>query len=1149
MKKRLMLIVEDMKIHQEILQDLFKDRFDFEIVCDSKQTMDILEKHYKELAIIILDLQTSSIDGFDFLKLKRENPNFCNIPVIVVTDNDEIDARIKALELGAWDIIATPFNPIIVEKRITNVISLYDANLLVSQLLSQLQQNDAQIQLQFIFDNVETGIVVMEETPERKVIYTNQAYYHLLGVASDKIKKDEKISNYLCKEDKARIMAAFKDYLAGLSHQNIVEFKLQQDNGNIIWVKTRMIIVSYPQHCNRLLVLICNDITELKLKEQTEKALKEEYDYKVVHDELTEIYNRQGFMMKAREFIQNHPQHQFAIVQIDINQFKLINELFGYATGDLVLKNCAASLRDNIDRGVYARSEADVFLLCLFREDLNINKIISYEKEIEKLGLNFAISFTAGIYVVEDVTLTVNEMVNKALLASREAKRKKQKVHYYYDSIKALVVREQEVLLAFEEAIKRKEFEIYLQPIINLFENSIDGAEALVRWNHPTKGLQTPGQFIPILEKNGLIVKLDYYVWDFVFSYLKEREERGLPSIYISLNLSRVHLISNKFVECLLALKEKYNIKASLIKIEVTETAYINNTEVGYASLDELSKNGFSIVIDDFGSGYSSLNTLSDILADVIKMDMKFLRVSKKRKANSIILSIIQMIHNIGLKVVAEGVESQEEKDMLLFFGCDYIQGYYYFKPLKITEFEIVSAEPVKSRGYNLGSTSKMQQDIVQLKKIYNFEGIAAILDCIPNGYAVMEISRDLSRISATHVSDALSYLLGYEPYELKYMSQKIIDYIIHPDDVAEIKRRIGKAINQNGTISIEQRFRQKDGNWCWLEYRAKMVKCDNNLSTWYGVFTNLNKIKIRTGAMQEVTLQENQNNLELLAEVSNTMVYEYDVEKDEINGIIYAGNEKLPYNPKGYLAHIEDNSFLHPDDLQIIKDVFTTLAKEAKNVTVLYRARYINNEYRWYRTYHRSIIDNSGKVVTIIGKAIDCEMEIKFKEQAEKDSLTGLYNQISFANKVTDFLKGPLPTKKTYIIEFDIQNFKKVNKSCGYLVVNEILVKIGDILRSVVSVNSIPARLGGDEFAIFNLAMTSKEDLLSRIETLINEIKKLSSDMNLPHKLNISLGITTYRPGDNFQTMLARVEAMMCQVKTNSQVYDMLANEEEVDK
>ena len=419
------------------------------------------------------------------------------------------------------------------------------------------------------------------------------------------------------------------------------------------------------------------------------RQLMEMHQY-VEKDSLTGIYNREAFYRKAAELMQEHHQTRYSIVYLDISCFKVVNDLFRIETGNLILKTAAFYFNMLVgEEGLCARIEADHFALCVPTDKLDMDKTIAgLDSTIQSLGISHNVLFYAGIYPVDNVYLPLDQMCDRAHMALNRIKGRYMTRYAYYDkAMRDQMIEEQMIARNMEYALQEGQFVIHLQPIYETGANSIVGAEALVRWNY-NKGQISPGKFIPIFENNGFIVRLDRFVWEEACKVLRAQIDAGLTPVPISVNLSRLNFYSQDLLDFLQELMKKYDLPAKLLKLEITESAYMDNPHQLIAIVRAFKGHGFSVLMDDFGSGYSSLSMLKDLPVDVLKIDMAFVQeVDKSSRAGAILESIVELGKHLRMEVIVEGVETREQVDFLEKIGCRLIQGYYFSKPLDKESF------------------------------------------------------------------------------------------------------------------------------------------------------------------------------------------------------------------------------------------------------------------------------------------------------------------------------------------------------------------------------------------------------------------------------------------------------------------------------
>jgi len=419
-----------------------------------------------------------------------------------------------------------------------------------------------------------------------------------------------------------------------------------------------------------------------------------EMNYAYEHDALTGLSNRNKFFTDTENLIGSYPDSVFALVRFDIDRFHLLNSFWGEEEGDRFLKLIADYMRriaKEIMPCTYGRINADVFCMCVPFDDAGITEYVDNACNVlEAYNKNYLIEPFFGVYVIRNKELDIQTMYEYATLAAKECKGKYMATLYYYKpELSERVQHEQEIVNEMQAALDQEQFVVYFQPKYNLKDEQPYGAEALIRWQHPTKGLIYPGTFIPVFENNGFIGKVDYYMWDKVCQWLRKRIDQGYDPTPVSVNVSRVNMYNPNLVNLLIGLVNKYDIPAALLNLELTETAYMDNPGIMEKTVLELQDAGFIIMMDDFGSGYSSLNTLKNIPVDVLKIDIKFLsQDTDSVRSECILASVIRMAGWLEIPVVMEGVETVQQVDFLRSIGCGYVQGFYFARPMPVEEYE-----------------------------------------------------------------------------------------------------------------------------------------------------------------------------------------------------------------------------------------------------------------------------------------------------------------------------------------------------------------------------------------------------------------------------------------------------------------------------
>ena len=425
------------------------------------------------------------------------------------------------------------------------------------------------------------------------------------------------------------------------------------------------------------------------LKNKTESAISPEDLPKT--DEMQSILKGVARLKCFRRNVNNllhSSSRKIGFVQFDISRFKIINDLYGERFGDEILDFINRQLKElcRSDQ-YYVNLRSDVFMIVTeYETDDELLTFIHRIDESINCFKDVKLHITFGVYTAEDEAAEMRQMEDRAAMARKSSKNNiLTNVLFYKEQFKETLYNRKFIEENMENAIAENQFMMYLQPKYSITRNKIIGAEALVRWHHPTRGMIYPDQFIPIIEENGFIKKVDYYIWEKACLFIKKCQDAGIHSCPVSVNVSRIHLRDNECIGVLSGLIEKNGISRKLLELEITETA--DSQQVSKKAL-ALREEGFTLLMDDFGSGYSSLNILLETPFDVIKLDRKFIEnMMVSDKGRLILEQVVSMSDKLGLGLLAEGVETREQIDLLQKIGCDQVQGYYYAKPMPEEEF------------------------------------------------------------------------------------------------------------------------------------------------------------------------------------------------------------------------------------------------------------------------------------------------------------------------------------------------------------------------------------------------------------------------------------------------------------------------------
>ncbi len=415
----------------------------------------------------------------------------------------------------------------------------------------------------------------------------------------------------------------------------------------------------------------------------------------------TGIFNKQTFIEKTKDMLSQNKGKTFIFIQFDIDRFKVFNDLFGFSEGDKILMGLGEYfIQKNRQNTQYGHIYADHFIICTEKDNFSPETFV---KEIttftNKLFPKFDFIVRVGLYeVYNDGKIDISLACDRAQLALHSIKADfSARYAFFSDDMITDLKEEQELITDMVIGIRNNEFKIYIQPQYDYTTDSMSGAEALVRWQHPTKGLISPSVFIPVFERNGFITQLDQYIWDKTCAYIRKWKDMGLNPVPISVNVSRRDIYNQNLVAVFSRLLKKYNLTPDSLRLEITESAYMDNPSQLINVVKDLKNLGFCLEMDDFGSGYSSLNTLKDVPVDILKLDMQFIidstekninKPKHQKRSSNILTSVVRMANLLQLPVIAEGIESKSQADYLKSIGCFHMQGFYFSKPMPAEDFE-----------------------------------------------------------------------------------------------------------------------------------------------------------------------------------------------------------------------------------------------------------------------------------------------------------------------------------------------------------------------------------------------------------------------------------------------------------------------------
>ncbi len=434
------------------------------------------------------------------------------------------------------------------------------------------------------------------------------------------------------------------------------------------------------------------DIIRARVSHSIELAENSIIIHETERDTLTGLFNKEFFLEYGKRLDNQNNMPMDAVV-LDINRFHIVNELYGREYGDLVLKHIGNSIHELVRQtgGLACRSGSNSFGIYIPHTDDLSEKIEDYVKQIDDSLAN-KISIRLGIYSDDENTSDMEHRFDCARLACHKLRSSYLTAYSFYDAkLHSKELHEERLINDIDKALSEHQFKVYYQPKYNIRGDKavLTSAEALVRWEHPEYGMVSPGEFISLFENNGLIHKLDRYVWNEAAAQIKRWEDNYGANLPVSVNVSRVDIFDPMLGEELLMITKTNGIAPKKLLLEITESAYTDNSQQIIDTVSSLRDIGFKIEMDDFGCGYSSLNMLTSLPIDALKLDMKFIRnICTNKKDFRLVEIMIDIARLVEVPVIAEGVETKEQMELLKNIGCDIIQGYYFSKPVPADEFE-----------------------------------------------------------------------------------------------------------------------------------------------------------------------------------------------------------------------------------------------------------------------------------------------------------------------------------------------------------------------------------------------------------------------------------------------------------------------------
>ncbi|MCU7939369.1 MAG: EAL domain-containing protein [gamma proteobacterium symbiont of Bathyaustriella thionipta] len=704
------LVADDEKLMRESVQELLSL---YNLNCllaeDGQEALDILAQ--QPVDILLLDLIMPKVDGFQVMKEVRTK--YPDTDIIITSGEATFKNATLAMRHGVKDFLHKPYIPSELVKVINNLLEKQALQHQVDEMTRCIQVSEERYR--FFVNNSPDMVYMLDK--DGHFIFVNERATELLGYEHDEF-IGRHYSEFIHKEDVEKAHFAFSTSLSNLDIAQKIEFKMKAKyegtepccfESRSIAVKLNASEIPDRNSNNNHVGIygVARDVTE-------QKRLDELIYFQLYHDALTNLPNRILFRDRINFAITqaNRSARKVAIMFLDMDRFKIVNDSLGHIAGDKLLQKISKRLLTCIrDSDTLARVGGDEFNLMLpdirNREDVInlINKItLMLEQPFNIEGNDVYVTFSIGTALYPDDGTSSETLIKHADMAMYNIKGKGKNGHEFFsDHMQLLLQQHLSIENGIRLAIQEDQFEVYFQPQYNTKLEIISGVEALIRWNHPEKGLVSPNDFIPLAEETGLINDIGEWMLDASCKILQNwiKHHSVLSNITLAVNISASQISTSHFVDFVLSTLKKYNLKPEHLELEITENTLMKDMDLVVGKLKQLSNHGVRFAVDDFGMGYSSLSYLQTLPLNNLKIDRSFIStIQSVNDKNSIITAIVAMAKELGMNIVAEGVENEVQINYVKSIGCPTVQGYWYGRPMPAEQLQVIALQQLNELNY-----------------------------------------------------------------------------------------------------------------------------------------------------------------------------------------------------------------------------------------------------------------------------------------------------------------------------------------------------------------------------------------------------------------------------------------------------------------
>lgn len=902
-------------------------------------------------------------------------------------------------------------------------------------------------------------------------------------------------------------------------------------------------------------------------------------------DYLTDGYNRKGFIRMVENFLANTDRKEdYAILFFDIKKFKAVNDLFGIQGGDSLLAYFYQKLMQSPIQPIFlSRIQADHFVCFAEKRKIDFEYLTVQHEEFVYNGKTLHLHFDCGIYYIEDVAMTVSGMIDRAKLAKEYIVDEYIKPYAIFDhEMRIAYVDKAKFLEEFDDSIGNEEIKVYFQPVMNAITGELVSAEALVRWQHPEKGLISPAVFIPTLEKDGYISKLDWYVIQRVCEMIQSRVQAGLPIVPISVNLSWMDFYDETLMGHIIELLQSGKLPPDSLRYEITETSYAALEENRSVALDKLRELGSKILLDDFGAGYSSFGMLKEYNFDILKIDMSFTRqIETNNKVKSILHAIIDMCHQMGIQVVAEGAETEAQVTFLQNHGCDYIQGYYFSPPMneqdflqlleekgrlksgkidRLTEIEVVYSyfkNPIYYLVQNMRKSSGIESAVAD-KLLAQNSAVGILCGCYDDAFNICYISNFSLMLLDMTLSDFLSYTKGSFLKLVAEEDRKIFSNERFQRRIYSLVNHVGKKIRVK---EVRQNCQSEDGRLQWVA----SIRCfdDENESTDSFVFGDqtmeetAKKLVLKQVLQLNAASDMNEAISAMLKAVGEFMAadraYIFEVDEDCYNNTFEwcaPGVTKEIMNLQGvpadeisiWIDKLKKNQCVVIPSVADIREsepiIYGYL--EPQSITSVIEAPLMyEGELRGFIGLDNAPQENVRMLADSL-RTLGMTLAIALRKRdehdaivhrADYDGMTDLLKKGVAKKKVDEILINN-PNSQHAMLFLDLDDFKQINDRWGHDAGDYALVCVSRMLKEKFCKKDLIARYGGDEFFIFLENIKSIDSVEKYAAQILESLSECTKEKYPQMQVHGSIGIAFSEKKDTVEELLRKSDKALYAAK-----------------